>query len=489
MESLKKTAVSGLMWTLADKFIRQGLTFFVSIILARLMLPADYGLLGMVAIFMAVGYALIDSGMASSLIRTEKPDDLDYSTVFTTNIILSIVIYLLIFITAPLIADFYKQPILTSLLRVLSLNIIISAFGSIQNTIFTKQMAFKKLLRINIPGTFIASLIGIVLAYYDYGAWSMVYMWMAGTLWNTLFIWLVSKWQPSFRFSIERFKIHFLFGINLSMSSIINTIFDNIYNIIIGKLYSPVHLGFFTRAQSLKQLPVDNLSSALYKVTYPLFSSIQNDDRRLGIAYNKMMLQVTFWLAPLLICMAFLAEPLIRFLFTEKWLPAVPYFQIISISGLFNALSSYNLNILKVKGKTQLFFRLEMVKKVIIVLGITVVTVFTQSGILGLLYFQTVYSAIAYLINAYYAGKNISLTIKDQISVIAKPLIMAIFSGILCYVIDFTIHQQPDAIRLLISGVSGAVFYLSTSYFTKQAAALDFIEILKIKRNVRPITK
>jgi O-antigen/teichoic acid export membrane protein len=474
MNSLKKTAVSGLIWTLSEKFLRQGVTFIVSIILARLVSPAEFGLIGMISIFMAVGYALIDSGMASSIIRTQEPDDLDYSTVFICNLAISILFYIIIYISAPYVAIFYNQPILISILRVLGLALIIFAFGTVQNAIFTKEMAFKKLMRINVPSSIVGSVVGVTLAFLGYGVWSIVWMGIAGTIMSTVQIWIVSSWRPSFRFSRQKFKQHFYFGLNLSLSSILNTVFENIYNIVIGKFYSAAQLGFFTRANSLKQLPVDNLSSALYKVTYPLFSSIQDDDQRLAKAYNKLMQQVTFWIAPLLICMAAVAEPLFRFLFTEKWLPAVPYFQIVAIGGLFNSLSSYNMNILKVKGRTDLFLKLEMVKKVIIALGILSVT---QFGIYGLLYFQTAFAVVAYLINAHFAGKLIQLPITRQATFILRPLLFALLTGLICWLLDLSLRQFPDIVRLLACGFTGAAFYLSVSYFTRQAGALDFIEL------------
>lgn len=473
MSSLKKTAISSIVWVFAQRFASQGINFVVSILLARVLMPAEYGLIGMISIFIAIGNIITDAGFTSSLIRTNHPDDLDYSTVFTTNLFGSLFVYLLIFFTAPLVASFYQQTELTNLLRVLSLNILISSFSSIQSTRLTRAMAFKRLTMIQVPSNLVTAFTGIVMAYTGFGVWSLVFMQIAGSIASTVQLWAWSDWRPSLRFSRAKFRQHFSYGVNLAFSGILNTLFDNAYNIIIGKYFSPASLGFFTRAHTLKQLPVDNISSTLNKVTFPLFAQMQNDDERLRKAYEKIMQQVTFWLTPLLTGMVVLAEPLFRLLFTERWLPAVPYFQIIGLTGVLYSLSSYNLNILKVKGKTRLFFKLEIAKKVIVVFGILIAFPY---GIYGLLVFQTINSILSYFLNAYFSGRYIGFPVSMQFASIARPIFYALIMGAFVWFIDQNISAHHDIYRLMVGGISGASLYFLLNYFSKEAPAMEFYE-------------
>jgi O-antigen/teichoic acid export membrane protein len=473
VSSLKKTAVSSLSWVFLQKFATQSINFVVSVLLARVLLPQEYGLIGMITIFIAIGNILTDAGFTSSLIRTPNPDHLDYSTVFTTNLLGSIIIYWIIFICAPFIADFYNQPILTSLVRVLSLQILIASFSSIQNTMLIKAMAFKKLMIMQIPSTIISGIVGLLMAYNGFGVWSLVLMQIAASLALTILLWKESDHKPSIQFSKQKFKQHFKYGVNLSLSGILEAVYENIYNIVIGKFFAPALVGYYTRAQTLRQLPVENISSTLHQITFPLFASIQNDNERLRLAYEKLMRQVTFWLAPVLTGMTVLAEPLFRFLFTAKWLPAVPYFQIIGLTGVLYSLSSFNLNILNIKGKSGLFFRLEVIKKVIITVGVIIAIPF---GIYGLLIFRALNSVLSYFINGYYSGRLISFSVKEQIYSIVKPLTYALLMGALMWFIDKSLNNQKDIVRLLIGGVSGAIFYFVINYMTRETAAIDFYE-------------
>lgn len=462
--SLKQQAVSGMFWTSIQTFGGQIINFAVSIILARLLLPAEFGLIGMIGIFMGIGGALISSGLGSSLIRTTKPDNADYSTVFVFNLVGSVIIYLLMFLGAPFIADFFNQPALVLITRVYSLSFIIQAFGSIQGTRFVKHLNFKAGTTAAMTATLVAAIVGVTLAYLDFGVMSLVWMAIANTFVNSTMLWFQSSWKPSLIFDKAKFKKHFAFGSRMAASGLLDTLFNNAYTLLIGKFFSATQLGFYTRANSLKQLPVSTFGSILNKVTFPLFAEIKNDDVRLRSIYSKIMKMVIFITAPILIIMAVLAEPLFRFLFTEKWLPAVPYFQILCANGILYPLHSYNLNILKVKGRSDLFLNLEIVKKVLMVIVLLISFPF---GIYGLLYGQVIFSILAYAINTYYSGKFINYGIGAQIKDITPALILAVLMGGFTWTMDYFIYNLHDFLRLLISGSAGLAFFIIFAWIFK----------------------
>lgn len=476
--SLKQKTLSGLIWTFSQQFGVQFINFIVSIVLARLLMPSDFGLIGMLAVFISIGTTLMDSGLTSSLIRTTEPDQKDYSTVFFINLIGSIVVCLILFFCAPLIASFYDQEILTSLIRVYTLSFIINAFAGVQKAKLTKEMNFKMQMTIQIPSIICGGLLGVVMAYMGYGVWSLVWMNICQSFIASAQLWVRSGWAPSFVFDMERLKYHFNFGYKLTLSGLLNSIFNNAYKLVIGKYFSAAQLGYYTRADSLKQLPVQNISTALNKVTYPLFSSIQDDEVKLKSAYRRLMQQIIFWLAPAMIVLAVVAEPLFRFLLGEKWLPAVPFFQILCVVGIMYPLSSYNLNILKVKGRSDLFLKLEVIKKVFITIGIIVSVPF---GIYGLLYFQLVFSIAAFFINSWYSGRMINYTVSEQLKDIVPEMMLAILVGAVGWGLDtylFAYALPYDVVRVILVGIICFVLYLGVSYMSKMPAILDFRQLV-----------
>ena len=474
---LKQKTVIGLFWSFSQQFSSQIIAFAVSIILARLLSPSDFGLIGMLSIFISLGNSLMDSGMTSSIIRTVDADQKDYSTVFLINITSSIVIYIVVFFGAPFIALFYDQPILKDIVRLYSLTFVFTAFMGIQSAKLTKEMKFRLQMLIQIPSVIIGGIVGILFAYQGYGVWSLVYMSLVQTLLLSAQHWLYSGWRPSLKFDLERFKLHFGFGYKITLSGLIVMVYDNIFTIIIGKYYSAAQLGFYTRALSLRQLPISNLSSALNKVTYPMLSLLNSDDVKLKEVYRRLMQQVIFWIVPLLIFLIVVAEPLIKFLLTDKWLPAVPYFQILCLTGIFLPLQGYNGNILKVKGRTDTILKIQIFQKIFGIIGIIIVLPF---GIFGLLYFQLFSAVVDYIIGAFYGGKMINYHILEQLNDISPSIGLAFLIGFLTWFLDiFLVHALiPDLGRLIIEGLFYFVFYLCFSILIKLAALNDFKELI-----------
>mgnify|MGYP001554935899 CR=1 FL=1 len=475
--SLRKTAISGLVWAFAQQFGTQAIGFFVSIIMARLLLPQEFGLIGMISVFIGIGNSLIVSGLTQSLIRTSNANQEDYSTIFYFNLLGSIIIYLILFFFAPLIAAFFSQPVLINIIRLYCLSFIIRAFSEVQLTKLTKEMNFKLQMTITIPSLIGSALLGIFLAYKGYGVWSLVWMSLFQSFLSTVQLWFRSHWAPSLVFNVEKFKYHFKFGYKITLSGLLNTIFNNIYQIIIGKFFVAADVGFYTRADSLKQLPVTNISSALNKVTYPLFASIQNDDLRLKKIYKNIMQMVIFIVAPVLVFLAVLADPLFRFLFTGKWAPAVPYFQILCFVGILYPLHSYNLNILYVKGRSDLFLKLEIAKKILLVV---VIAITFQFGIMGLIWGQLISSFLIFFINTHYTGKFLNYNSWEQTKDILPIIFLAFIAGGIVFAIDLQLKelQYRNIYRLLIGGTAGAIAYYILAILFKVNSLYEFKKII-----------
>ena len=474
--SLKKQAVSGMFWTFLQQFSTQGISFVVSIVLARLLLPSEFGLIAMIGVFVGLGTALINSGLTQSLIRSIDPDQEDFSTVFFFNLVGSIIIYIIIFFCAPYIANFFKQELLTIIVRVYCLTFIINAFSAIQVTRLTKIMDFKTQMKVSVPSLIMGGGVGIALAYMGFGVWSLVWSAIIQALAATIQLWYWSKWSPSWVFNLKKFKYHFHFGVKLMLSGLLDITFNNAYTIVIGKFFAPAQVGFYNRAQTLQMLPVGNISSILGKVTFPIFATIQNEDIRLKKVFKDIMQMVIFLVAPTLILMSVLAEPLFRFLFTDKWLPAVPYFQIICINGILYPIHSYNLQILNIKGRSDLFLKLEVIKKIIIA---ALIIISFRYGIYGLLYGSVISSILCFFINSYYSGKFINYSAWNQIKDLIPIFFIALMAGLCVWGLDHLVklRYSNDFVRLFIGGITGTILYGTFSYLFK----LDsFIEIKKI---------
>lgn len=438
-------------------------------------MPEEFGLIGMIAVFVAVGNTLLHGGLTKSLIRGEDLDAQDYSTVFYFNLAAGIIVYLGVFLLAPLVADFYSQPILTGILRVYCVTFIISAFAAVQLARLTKIMDFKTQTIIAIPAAIIGGIVGVVMAMTGYGVWSLVWSSIVTSIISTVQLWIYSGWTPGLNFNFQKFKAHFNYGYKLTLSELLDRIFNNIFLIVIGRYFSAAQVGFYTRAQTMNQLPVTNISNALNKVTFPLFVSIQNDDVRLRRVYKQLMQMVVFVITPILIFMAVLAEPSFRFLFTEKWLPAVPYFQILCITGILFPIHSYNLSILNVKGRSDLFLKLEVIKKIIIVITLLITIPF---GIIALLYGQVFISIFAFFINAHYTGKFINYSALQQLKDVFPIILLAVFAGGIVFLLDyFGLKLNMDIIRILIGGVVGTSVYLFTAFLFKFGS---FFELSKL---------
>lgn len=478
--SLKKQAISGVFWSLSQRIGAQIVTIVVSIILGRILLPDDFGIIALFTVFTSVGTAIINSGLVISLVRDTEADEKDYSTIFYFNIVTSVVVYILLYVAAPFIAGFFEKEVLTSVIRVFSIVLIFKAFYSVHQTVLTINMDFRKQLFLQMPAIIVSGVVAVWMAETGWGVWALVYKELIQHILVAIFFWITAKWRLALLFDWIRFKKHFNFGYKLALSYVINSVFDNIYNVVIGKFYTPVQLGYYDRANLMKQVPVNNLSDAVGTVTYPLFSKIQNDDERLKNMYRRVMEVIIFILAPVLTVSIVLGEPLFRFLLTEKWLPAVPYFQVLCLAGVLHPIHSYNLNILNVKGRTDLFLKLEIIKKTMIVVTVIAGLPF---GIMGLVWGQVAFSVLALFVNMHYAGRFIDFRIFEQIKCLLPSILLSFVMGLAIYLFDQNIlSHQTDVLRLFVVGITGILLYIGAAYLLR-FSEFDFIRNIILKND------
>jgi O-antigen/teichoic acid export membrane protein len=475
--SIRKKAISGFFWTFCQQFATVLFNFLVSVILARLLLPSEFGLIGMISVFIAVGEVLMNGGLANSLIRTENPDQLDYSTVFYVNLVVSIGIYCIVFNAAPFVAVFFKHPVLAGLLRLYMLCIILYAFSAVPATRLTKELNFKRLLVYHVPSLVVGGVTGVVMAYLGFGVWSLVWMNVVQAFLYSAQLWYISRWLPSLIFDRDRLRKHFGFGSRLVLTAVLDRIYNNVYNLVIGSCYSAELLGFYTRANTLVQIPSGNLFEAINKVSYPIFAAIQNENDRLLEAYKKMMHQVLFIITPVLAMMALSAEPLFRLILTVKWTPAVPYFRILCVAAILNTVNGYNLTILLVKGRSDLFLRLNIIEKVFVTLGILASV---RLGIYGLLYFQVISSVVIYAMNGYTSGKLIDYPVILQlVSVLHILLIAALATATTWYLDSRSLFGRNDFERIVFMCACYVLVYVGAFILFKAREVRDFSELFR----------
>lgn len=428
---LKEKTVSGLLWNFSGSFIQQGISFIVGIILARLLMPKEFGLIGMVAVFIAVSNSLVDSGFSQALIQRKNPTQADYDTVFYFNIGVSCLMYGTVFLSAGLAARFFAEPQLVSLLRVLALTIIVDSFNIIHRTILVKKIDFKILTRIQIIASLFSGLIAILLAFKGFGVWSLVFRSVISSFVQSCLYWYYDRWLPTMQFSSRSFGSLFFFGSKLLASGLMDTLYQNIYYVIIGRYFSASELGFYSRADQFKSMVSQNITSTVATVTYPALSSIADQPERLKRGYRRAVRSTMFITFPLLFGLAVVAEPLLMLLIGEKWRQSVPYLQLLCFAAMLYPLHAMNLNILKVKGRSDLFLRLEILKKLMIV---PIISVAIHWGITGLISGLILQSVLAYFINSFYASELISYPVKEQLRDIMPGFLIAALMGMIIYV-------------------------------------------------------
>lgn len=457
MNSLKQKTVNGLFWSFIDNFSSQGITFIVGIVLARLLTPKEFGLIGMITIFIAISQSFTNSGFSQALIRKKEVSDTDLSTVFYFNFGVGLLFFALLFLTAPLISNFFDEPQLTDLVRVLASVLIINSVTIIQRTILTKRIDFKLQTKISVISNLLSGCVGIGMAYSGFGVWSLVARTISQQGFTSLFLWLWNRWKPSLVFSIASFKELFSFGSKLLFSGLIDTMYRNIYYLIIGKYFSAADLGFYTRADLFKRLPAQNISTVMSQVTYPVLAQMQDDPVKLKAAYKRMIKSIMFISFILMAGMAATAEPLVITLIGEQWRPSILYLQLLTFVGVMYPLHSLNLNMLNVQGRSDLFLKLEIIKKIMVIPTIIIGIYF---GITIMILGMWVNTIIAYYLNSYYSGRFIKYPMREQITDIFPSFLLAAGVGVVIF-FEGKFLSVGDLSKLVIQVSSGATLVFS----------------------------
>ena len=477
MPNLKQKTISGLTWSLIDTFAGQGVQFIIGIILARMLTPRDFGLIGMILVFIAISKSFIGSGFSSALIRKKKCTQADYSTVFFYNLGIGILFYWILFLGAPSIAGFFKEPVLESILQVLGIILLIDSLAIIQRTILTKHINFKLQARISVISSVASGIISISMAYYGSGVWSLVAQRISRQALTSLFLWLWNGWWPLLMFSKTSFNELFTFGYKLLISGLIDTLYRNIYLLIIGKYFSAQELGFYTRADQFRSLPSQNITGIIGRVSYSVLAQMQDDKAALKRNYQKLIKSIMFITFVLMIGMAAVAEPMVITLIGEPWRPCVIYLQLLCFVGMMYPLHALNLNMLKVKGRSDLFLKLEIIKKV---LAVPVIMIGVMFGIKAMIMGMMVNTQIAYLLNAYWSGRLIDYSMKDQVKDILPSFALAVFTGLIVTgigrVLPFT-YPPLLAVQVL----AGAVLVFGMAEVMRLEAYVFMKEILHNK--------
>lgn len=472
-ESLKKKTVKGVAWTSLDRVMNIGFGFVMGIILARLLSPSDYGLLAMIAVFNAIAFAFLNSGFSNALIR--KPDLIedDNTTAFCFNLMAGVVLFGILWLIAPWVSKFYDKPILTPLLRAEGSLLIISAFKIVQNTQLTRALNFKAKTIIRVVASVLGGIIGIISAYRGLGVWALVAMHVADAVISLILLWIISPWRPRGRWSKASFCYLWGYGSKLLASSLIDTIYSNIYPIVIGKFYSAADLGQYTRAKQYAHMPAGTLTGVLQQVTFPVLSQIQEDNTRLGSSYRRMLRFTVFIVFPVMLGMAVLAYPLVITLVTDKWTECVPYLQVICIASMWYPVHAINLNLLQVKGRSDLFLRLEIIKKAIVTVAIFICVPF---GIMGICIGAVCTSIICLAINTYYTGKLIQVGFLRQMMDMAPTLLNALAMSAVVYLV--TMPLSSEWLKLVVGIPVGMVFYLAVAWLFRLPELKEALDIL-----------
>lgn len=475
-DTLKYKTVKGVFWSCVERFSVQGIQFLVMIIMARQLTPKDYGLVGMVAIFIAVAQSLIDSGFSQALIRKQNRTETDNSTVFYFNIVIGTLLYIILFTIAPLVADFYDSPELTALMRVVCLSVIFNSLVVVQRALLTVNIDFRTLAKASLTAAIASGAIGISMAYSGFNYWSIVAQQLVNLGLNTLLLWIFTHWRPRWIYSWASFRELFSFGSKLLASGLLDVIYRNMYLLVIGKVYTASSLGYYTRANQFAEFPSSNLTSIMQRVTYPILCQIQNDDERLASIYRRFLRISAFLIFPLLVGLSSVAKPFILLLLKEQWLFAATLLQIICFAMMWYPIHAINLNLLQVKGRSDLFLKLEIIKKFIavIVLCITV-----PMGLIAMCIGQIFSSILCLIINTHYTEKLIQIGFLQQMRDLLPALLLSLSMWMVVYAVISCFYEA--IFQLLVGVLTGIVYYISLSALFKYPELKEVYSIIRRK--------
>lgn len=478
MDSLKNKAISGIKWSFIDNLANSGITFLVGIILARILSPSEFGVLGLIAVFIAISNSIVDGGFATALIRKPNASDKDYNTVFYSNLVIAIGLTIILIFASNQIALFFKEPVLRYITPVMSFVLIINAFTIIQRTILVKKIDFKTQAKISLIASIGSGAIGIILAIYKFGVWSLVAQQISRQILLSFFLWFFSEWRPKITFSGESFKELFGFGSKILIANLINTFYQNIFFTIIGKLYSTQQLGKYTRAEQFNTIFTNNLTLVIQKVSFPMLSSIQNETERLTILFRKTLIYSSIITFSLVLWLAAVAKPLILTLIGSKWIDSVQYLQIMCLYGMIYPIQTINLNMLNIKKRSDKILKLEVIKKIAF---IPVFIVGYYFNLVYMLWAVVIYYYIEFILNSFYSERYFKYgTLKQTIDLFPIYLTSAIVALAIWSISMFDFNNITTlALQLLLGSILFPLSYKMIGL--KEYKELKYIFLMQIR--------
>lgn len=455
MGEIKGQTISGIKWSAIERFSIQGITFVIGLIMARLLSPSDYGIIGILGIFIAIAQTFIDSGFGNALVRKIDRTEYDLNTVFYFNIVVSVICYGILFLIAPFVAAFFNQVILEDVLRVIAINLVLQSFNSVQFALFEIKVDFKTIAKCSLAASILSGILGITLAYLGFGVWALVYQQLCATMIRTVAVWGFSDWRPKWMYSWTSFRTLFSYGSKLLASGLLHTVYVNMTTLFIGKFYTPKSLGFYSRGDQLPSLLCSNSTGILQRVTFPIFAQLQNDDTKLIGVYRKYIGITSMIVFFLLFFLFSISKPLILFLLGTKWEPAVVFCQILCFAWMFDHICVINLNLLQIKGRSDLFLRLEIIKKII---SFAILCAAVPFGVMAICISRVIYSQIAVYINTFYTGQIFGVGYVAQFKDFGRYILYSAMAVAPAFLLCLT--ELPNILLLMLGGVVSVAMYI-----------------------------
>ena len=461
----KGKVISNFIWRFAERCGAQLVSFVVSIVLARLLEPSVYGTVALVTVFTTILQVFIDSGLGTALIQKKNADDLDYSSVFYFNFVVCIILYLGMFIAAPYIAKFYGNMSLIPVIRVISLTLIISGVKNIQQAYVSSNMLFKRFFFSTIGGTIVSAFVGIFMAYIGMGVWALVAQQLSNAMIDTMILWITVKWRPKAVFSWERLKSLLAYGWKLLVAVLLDTVYNNLRNLVIGKMYSSADLAFYNQGDKFPKIIVTNINTSIDSVLLPTMSSEQDNKARVKKMTRRAIKTSTYIMAPLMMGLAFCAKTVVELVLTQKWLPCDPFLQIFCITYMFYPVHTANLNAIKAMGRSDIFLKLEIIKKIV---GMSLLLSTMWFGVMAMAYSLLLGSVLSQIINSWPNRKLLNYGYLEQLKDILPGILLAVFMGVWVYFVGYI--KLPTTLLLMVQIIVGAIIYIGLSVVLKLEA-------------------
>lgn len=471
---LKKKIISSLIWKFGERITAQIVSFIVSVVLARMLLPADYSVVALVMVFITIANVFVSNGFGSALIQKKDADNLDFSSVFYINIAISLVLYTVLFFAAPYIASFYSMPVLSLVVRILGIRIIIAAVNSIQQAYVSREMLFKRFFWSTLSGTLFSGVLGIYMAYHGFGVWALVMQYLTNTFVDTVVLWFTVRWRPMYKCSWKRAKELIGFGWKILVSALLDTIYSELRNLLIGKIYSPDDLAFYNYGDKYPKLVVVNINDSISSVLFPAISMIQDDKERVKAMTRRAIRTSSYIMWPLMIGLGMVADSLVKVILTDKWLPCVPYIRIFCFTYGLWPIHDSNLQALKAMGRSDLFLKLEILKKIV---GVVLLLTSINYGPFAIAQSLIIASIISVFINSAPNRKILGYSYKEQFMDIFPPLMLSLLMALIIYPVSYV--NLPEVLVLIIQIILGIIIYIIGSVVTKQDSFIYLLTLLK----------